>query len=167
KGHKVILVDADLRNPSTAKVLGMKEQSIGTLEVIKGEASIEEAVQPYKDTGVMILAGSNPIQDTSSVLSGENMRHFIKELEKQADFVIIDTPPSALLSDAAIVAQYVDGAVFVVRQDYTDVDQILDGMEILSGSGVTINGCILNDVNTGTAQSSHYGHGYHAKADAI
>lgn len=148
KDYKVILVDADLRNPSTSKVLGMEEKNIGTLEVIKGEAAISDAVQQYKDTGVRILAGSNPIQDTSSVLSGKNMRQFIKELEEEADFVIIDTPPSALLSDAAIVAQYVDGAIFVVRQDYTDIDHILDGMEILSGSGVKINGCILNDVNT-------------------
>lgn len=69
KGYKVILVDADLRNPSTAKV----------------------------------LAGSTPIQDTSAVLSGKNMRQFVKELEAEADFVIIDTPPSGLLSDAAIV----------------------------------------------------------------
>ena len=54
------------------------------------------------------------------------MRQFVKELEAEerkqqrtvADFVIIDTPPSGLLSDAAIVAQYVDGAVFVIRQDY-------------------------------------------------
>ena len=41
--------------------------------------------------------------------------------------MIIDTPPSGLLSDAAIVAQYVDGAVFVIRRDYTNVDQILEG----------------------------------------
>ena len=145
----------------------MKEKQIGTLEVIKGEASIDEAVQPYKDTGVMILAGSTPIQDTSSVLSGENMREFIKELEKRADFVIIDTPPSALLSDAAIVAQYVDGAIFVVRQDYTDIDRIVDGMEILSGSGVTIHGCILNDASTRSMETSHYSQGYHTKAGTI
>ncbi|MDO4168387.1 MAG: polysaccharide biosynthesis tyrosine autokinase [Lachnospiraceae bacterium] len=165
KGYKVILVDADLRNPSTAKVLGMKEKEIGSLEVIKGEASIDEAAQAYKDTGVMILAGSTPIQDTSSVLSGKNMREFIKELEKRADFVIIDTPPSALLADAAIVAQYVDGAVFVVRQDYTEIDRILDGMEILSGSGVTINGCILNDVSASLGEANHHSHSYHTKVE--
>lgn len=78
-----------------------------------------------KNTSVKVLAGSTPIQDTSTVLSGKNMRQFVKELEAEADFVIIDTPPSGLLSDAAIVAQYVDGAVFVIRQDYTDVDRIL------------------------------------------
>lgn len=168
KGYHVILVDADLRNPSTARVLGMEEKSIGTLEVIKGEADIEEAVQPYKETGVMVLAGSNPIQDTSSVLSGYNMEQFVKKLEEQADFVIIDTPPSALLSDAAIVAQYVNGAVFVVRQDYTEIDRILDGMEILSASGVEIKGCILNDVNTNVGESGRYSHNnYRTKAETI
>ena len=103
KGYKVILVDADLRNPSTAKVLGMNEQELGTLEVMKGEVNIDDAVQQYKNTSVKVLAGSTPIQDTSAVLSGKNMRQFVKELEAEADFVIIDTPPSGLLSDAAIV----------------------------------------------------------------
>lgn len=167
KGYKVILVDADLRNPSTAKVLGMQEQELGTLEVMKGEASIEDAVQQYKDTSVMVLAGSTPIQDTSTVLSGKNMRQFVKELEAEADFVVVDTPPSALLSDAAIVAQYVDGAVFVIRQDYTEADRILEGMEILSGSGAEITGCILNDANIRSNNSEHYKNSYRSKGEAI
>lgn len=167
KGYKVILVDADLRNPSTAKILGMQEQELGTLEVMKGEVNIDDAVQQYKDTSVMVLAGSTPIQDTSTVLSGKNMRQFVKELEAEADFVIIDTPPSALLSDAAIVAQYVDGAVFVIRQDYTEVDRIIEGMEILSGSGAEITGCILNDANVRTSSSQHYKNSYRSKGEAI
>lgn len=167
KGYKVILVDADLRNPSTAKILGMQEQELGTLEVMKGEANIDDAVQQYKDTSVMVLAGSTPIQDTSTVLSGKNMRQFVKELEAEADFVIIDTPPSALLSDAAIVAQYVDGAVFVIRQDYTEVDRIIEGMEILSGSGAEITGCILNDANVRSSSSQHYKNSYRSKGEAI
>ena len=167
KGYKVILVDADLRNPSTAKVLGMNEQELGTLEVMKGEVNIDDAVQQYKNTSVKVLAGSTPIQDTSTVLSGKNMRQFVKELEAEADFVIIDTPPSGLLSDAAIVAQYVDGAVFVIRQDYTDVDRILEGMEILSGSGAEITGCILNDVNVRTSESQHYMNSYRTKGETL
>ena len=167
KGYKVILVDAGLRNPSTAKVLGMKEQELGTLEVMKGEVNIDDAVQQYKNTSVKVLAGSTPIQDTSTVLSGKNMRQFVKELEAEADFVIIDTPPSGLLSDAAIVAQYVDGAVFVIRQDYTDVDRILEGMEILSGSGAEITGCILNDVNVRTSESQHYMNSYRTKGETL
>lgn len=167
KGYKVILVDADLRNPSTAKVLGMQEQELGTLEVMKGEVRIDDAVQQYKDTSVMVLAGSTPIQDTSTVLSGKNMRQFIKELEAEADFVVVDTPPSALLSDAAIVAQYVDGAVFVIRQDYTEADRILEGMEILSGSGAEITGCILNDASVRSNNSEHYRNSYRSKGEAI
>ena len=91
----------------------------------------------------------------------------LKELEAEADFVIIDTPPSGLLSDAAIVAQYVDGAVFVIRQDYTDVDRILEGMEILSGSEAEITGCILNDVNVRTSESQHYMNSYRTKGETL
>ena len=50
---------------------------------MKGEVNIDDAVQQYKNTSVKVLAGSTPIQDTSTVLSGRNMRQFIKELEQK------------------------------------------------------------------------------------
>lgn len=78
---------------------------------------------------------------------------------------MIDTPPSAMLSDAAIVAQYVDGAVFVIRQDYTEADRILEGMEILSSSGAQITGCILNDANVKGNSSQHYKNSYRLKGE--
>ena len=166
---------ADVREYGKTEVFIDKKDSkifqgvskLGTLEVMKGEVNIDDAVQQYKNTSVKVLAGSIPIQDTSTVLSGKNMRQFVKELEAEADFVIIDTPPSGLLSDAAIVAQYVDGAVFVIRQDYTDVDRILEGMEILSGSGAEITGCILNDVNVRTSESQHYMNSYRTKGETL
>ena len=47
---------------------------------MKGEVNIDDAVQQYKNTSVKVLAGSTPIQDTSTVLSGKNMRQFIKRI---------------------------------------------------------------------------------------
>lgn len=157
KGKSVILVDADLRNPSTAKVFGIHEQreGNGTLEVLTGKVSYQKALIPYKDTSVKLLLGSQPISDTASVLSGDTMKSFIKELEKRADYVIIDTPPSGLLSDAAIVAQYVQGAIFVVREDYTWTDRIIEGTEILASSGVQITGSILNDATAIQAKQGY------------
>lgn len=157
RGKSVILVDADLRNPSTAKVFGITEErhGNGTLDVLKGQVSYQEALIPYKESNVKLLLGSAAISDTASVLSGETMKNFVKELEKRADYVIIDTPPSGLLSDAAIVGQYVQGAIFVVREDYTWIDRIIEGTEILAASGVKIVGSILND-----ASATRTKHGY-------
>lgn len=58
-------------------------------------------------------------------------------------------------------------SVFVIRQDYTDVDRILEGMEILSGSGAEITGCILNDVNVRTSESQHYMNSYRTKGETL
>ena len=157
RGKSVILVDADLRNPSTAKVFGITEErhGNGTLDVLKGQVSYQEALIPYKESNVKLLLGSEAISDTASVLSGETMKNFVKELEKRADYVIIDTPPSGLLSDAAIVGQYVQGAIFVVREDYTWIDRIIEGTEILAASGVKIVGSILNDASATRTKHGH------------
>lgn len=161
KGYEVILVDADLRNPSTAKVFGFTEnrKGNGTLEVLTNQVSYQKALVPYKDTSVKLLLGSEPIADTASILSGETMQSFIQELEKRADYVIIDTPPSGLLSDAAIVGQYVKGTIFVIRQDYTWTDRIIEGADILKASGTQIIGTILNDDSNVKAKNG-YGKSY-------
>ena len=118
----------------------------------------------YRESYIVSLA-DKICSSYETIISGENMRQFIKELEAKADFVVIDTPPSAMLSDAAIVAQYVDGAVFVIRQDYTEADRILEGMEILSSSGAQITGCILNDANVKGNSSQHYKNSYRLKGE--
>ena len=76
--------------------------------------------------------------------------------------MIVDTPPSAILSDAAVISQYVDGALFVVRQDYAKVDEILEGIESLSDTGIPIMGCVLNAAEvgiTGYGYGNDYGYG--------
>ena len=75
--------------------------------------------------------------------------------------MIIDTPPSAVVSDAAQIARYVDGAVFVVRQDQAKMDILQEGMEMFSGTGVHMMGSILNNAVAGiTSYGYGYGYGY-------
>ena len=87
--------------------------------------------------------------------------------------------PCAVVSDAATIAQYVDGGVYVVLQDYAKVDVLQEGMEMFSGTGVRMLGCVLNATTAGITGSgygygrygygkygaygkygSHYGYGY-------
>ena len=68
----------------------------------------------------------------------------IKQLEKEADLVIVDTPPAGILSDAAMLASCVDGGVFVLRQDFADVRILTEGIREISEAGMEFAGCILN-----------------------
>ena len=75
-----------------------------------------------------------------------------------ADYVIIDTPPSAVVSDASWMSRYVDGGIFVVKQDYAKVDILQEGMEMHAGTGVKIMGTVLNYTVSGITGSG-YGYG--------
>ena len=74
------------------------------------------------------------------------MGRIIKKLEEVSDYVILDSAPAGLLTDAVVLAQYADGSVFVVRKDFARVDYIMDGMEHLAESNMQIIGGILNGV---------------------
>ena len=148
-GKKVALVDCDLRNPSDREILGLGE-GVGLLEVLNKEMKLKEAVLKHTDMGMtddikfMFLPGGKAIQDGSVLLGSVTMEKIIGGLKDWADIVILDCAPAGILTDAAILAQYADAAIFVVRKDFARVDHILDGMEHVAESRTPIIGSILN-----------------------
>ncbi len=87
------------------------------------------------------------------------MKKLIDSMRNYVDFIILDTTPCAVITDAAVLAKQADEAVFVVRQDYASKDRILDGVSTLSESGVPILGCVFNAMQSG---GSGYG-GYYGR----
>ena len=147
-GKKVALVDCDLRNPTDSAILEAPEGP-GLVEFLQGKAKFGECVVSGQSvTGeenrLLFIRGGKGIRDASSYLGSERMKQLIAMLEQQMDYVILDAAPVGLLTDAGILAQYAGGAVFVVRQDFTKVDRILEAMEQLADSRCKILGCVLN-----------------------
>ena len=159
KERRVILVDADLRSPNVAETLGMEKAEHGFAELLTGEAMLKDVIVPYKDLKMLyVIQGSQADRDPSDLLNAGTLSSVISKLKKAADYVIIDTPSSAVVSDAAAVARYADGGVYVVRQDSTKVDILQEGMELFPGSGVKMLGCVLNATEAGLTGSG-YGYG--------
>lgn len=164
KDYKVILIDGDLRHPSLAKTLGVGKDyyGFGFYDVIKEEASLEDALMSYKDYDIRMLLGSSAVETTESLLSSARAKVVIKEAAAMADYVIIDTPPAGMLADASIIAKYADSAVFVVRQDSVRKDRVVEAVQNLSQTGVHMVGCVLNCARAGISSygRSKYGYGY-------
>lgn len=145
---KTALLDCDLRHPSDNAILKWK-QNKGLGEYLKGECSLSEC-QIYNRSvfgnheEFFFIPGGEAMEDGSKFLATDKMRKIIEELESKMDFIIIDAPPIALMTDAAILSRYVDGVLFIVRQDYANVNYILEGMEELAQSKVHFMGCVLN-----------------------
>ena len=158
KEKKVILLDCDLRSPAVGKTMGLSSHH-GMIEVVQGLVSFEEAAISYhKNMDLKIVTGGKPVTNTSEVLNSQEIKNLIAALRTQADYVIIDTPPSAVVSDAAWMARYVDGGIFVVRQDYAKVDILQEGMEMHAGTGVRMLGTVLNYTVSGITGGG-YGYG--------
>jgi capsular exopolysaccharide synthesis family protein len=160
KNKSVILVDCDLRNPSLQDIFKVQEQGPGFMEVFNRTVSLKEAIVRFDSYGIRlgVLFGS-PENATShsEILGSERSGQIIEELKMTADIVIFDTPPSAMLVDAMLLAKYADEAIYVIMSDYARTDVIADGLRELKNSGVEIGGFVLN----GSKETSG-GYGYHS-----
>ena len=171
KGKTVILADFDLRNPSLAGRLALKDYKYGCIDVLSKKVSLEEALITYKDTKLKVLPGGASVNKTSRLLAQEYVQEVIRDLRLMADYVIVDTPPCAVLSDACIIAPCADAALFVSRQDFARVDRIVEGIESLAETRINICGCILNEAEVGITGYGYsrsygygrYGYGYNSK----
>ncbi|MCD8231828.1 MAG: CpsD/CapB family tyrosine-protein kinase, partial [Clostridiales bacterium] len=114
RGLKVVLVDADLRRPSVAGALGMGQPEKGLKDVLSGNAKISETLVAC-DGGLFVLPGTGSIQEPSRLLGSSRMDSVLHALTKAADYVVVDSPPCGMLSDAALLARKIDSIVMVVK----------------------------------------------------
>ena len=161
KGKRVILIDCDLRNPTQGKVFGLKGKYPGLVAVLQGKARLEDSLYEVTDRGepigLTLLPGSDHESKLVEILGSEEMKKLLEVLKEQADVVILDTPPSAMLVDAMIMVQHVDGVVYVVMSDFAKRSFIYRGMEERASNGVEVLGCVLNGGKTRTRGYGYYG----------
>lgn len=150
-GKRAALIDCDLRHPSDRKILGLEEGS-GLYEVLTREARLGDVLLTGKDMEMdeefkfCFLPGGKAAEDGSRLLGSERMQKVIEAVQEKVDYVILDSAPAGLLTDAGVLAQYADSAVFVIKRDFASTTHIMEGLEELSESRVHLIGGILNGV---------------------
>lgn len=152
-GKRTALVDCDLRHPSDRQILGLElEGEEGLHEVLLRQAKLNDVLLTGKDLQMdpemkfLFLPGGKSVKDGSRLLGTERMKRIIEALEEKMDYVILDSAPAGVLTDAGVLAQYAESAIFIVRKDYARSEHILEGLEELSESRIHLIGGILNGV---------------------
>jgi receptor protein-tyrosine kinase len=149
EGKRVALVDCDLRNPTDHEILGLDIKN-GLVDYLKQTISIKECIHTAEalhmpsEIKLAFVPGGNAVVDGANYLADERMRLVIKSLEEQMDYVILDSAPVGLMTDAGVLAQHADGAIFVVKKDFASADYILNGMQHLTDNSTHIIGCVIN-----------------------
>lgn len=156
-GKKVLLVDADLRGPSVKSIMNITKPSTGLGEcLIDGFDTVR--FHRYENTRLFVFAGDEPIHNPTPLLQYDKLQQVIQSMRPMFDYVILDTPPCAMMADASALCSHADKVVYVVREDYASCAQIYDGVQSLSGIGADICGFVFN--RSTSIHSSHYGYGY-------
>ncbi|MBC3794565.1 GumC family protein [Spirosoma utsteinense] len=114
-----VIIDMDLRMPKLHKIFNL-ENTNGVSEYLQGEATVDEVLTPIPGAPnyYVIPSGSLP-KNPSELLSSPKLKQLIEELRERFDYIIIDTPPVGLVSDARLIAPLTDATFFMVRHDLT------------------------------------------------
>lgn len=161
KHEKVLLIDCDLRKPACYKLLGVDAVKIGTRDVLCGAADFSDALLRDKKSGMYIMLEKKGNRDSGELVANDRMKKLINWARSEFDYVILDMPPMAVVSDAEYVSGIVDASLLVVRQNVALAPALNHAIAELDGGKAKLLGCVLNNVYSSSLSSGHgCGHGY-------
>lgn len=158
-GHRVVIVDGDMRRPSLHKYLDLIG-SVGFSTVLSGGVTLDEALQKTRFQGLTVLAAGAVPPNPSELLGSQAARKMLTELRERFDYVIVDSTPLLAVTDAAILAAGADGVLIMVRFGRTTRDQLAHAVGNLESVGAPVLGSVftLVPMRGGSAYNySYYG----------
>lgn len=163
-GSRVLLLDADLRNPSVAKTLGI-EGSVGLTTILLGRAEPADVVQQWGTSSLFVLPAGQRPPNPSELLGSEPMEQLFQKLSHDYDFILVDSPPVVPVIDAVLINRLTHGLILVVADERTKKRDLASAVKSLETVEVPISGFALNMVANHKSASYRYGYYGRDKAD--
>lgn len=143
---RTILVEGDLRKPSTVMSQVTGSVQYGLSDVLTGKCDLHSAITRVEGTNLYILPAGPLSKNSSELIGSDQMRSVMSALKAEFDFVVLDAPPVLPLVDVSILSRYVDGLLFVVRAGRTSKDLVLKALSSVASAntlGIVLNGADL------------------------
>jgi polysaccharide biosynthesis transport protein len=149
RGGRVLVVDADLRNPGVSKPLGLAEYDMpGLSSYLTGAYDIESALQPVAEIPNLWVLPSGPVPpNPAELLSSPVMEGMVRDLRRRFDHIVLDSPSLLLVTDATLLSAWVDGVVLVVESGVASRGGVKWARRILDQAGARILGAVLNKLD--------------------
>ena len=145
-GHRVVLVDCDLRQPTAHKNFGVHSQP-GLVEALLGKRSLEEILAIDPRSGARFVPAGEPVPNPVDLLGSDPMKHFLARLAEDHELVILDSPPVLAVSDARVLARVVDRTLFLARWADSRRERVIAGWRQLVEAGGKVAGVALTLVD--------------------
>ena len=160
---KTLIMSLDLRKPKVHKIFNVQnEQGISTYLI--GKSNFEDVIFKTHIKNLFIATAGPVPPNPAELIETEKMDEFVKKAQAEFDFIVLDTPPLAIVTDAILLTRFSDAVIFVVRQNYSSRDVLHLVDDLNTKRGIKNIGIVINDVKSNSYYSYgkkyNYGYGY-------
>ncbi len=156
-GKSTLIMDCDLRRPTIHRVFGLRNMR-GMVNMLAGECELREVAQEPVELLTVVTAGAVSPRPTE-LLGSQHFADFLQQVREQFDYVLMDAPPTELVSDPAILARQADGALVVFDAQNTRKGAARQAVRTLQSVGARVLGTVMNNARKGK-DSYYYGYKY-------
>jgi len=156
-GKKVILLELDLRKPKVAHHLHLNNQ-VGFSNYVIGKANLNDVIVPSGVVDGFDVMPSGPVPpNPAELVMLPKTAQLIEELKEKYDYIVIDTAPIGLVTDAQLLSKHVDAVIYILRQGYTYLQQLKSADELYRSGKMKRMGMVINDVELKRGNAYGYG----------
>ncbi|MBU5450776.1 CpsD/CapB family tyrosine-protein kinase [Acetivibrio sp. MSJd-27] len=142
-GKKTLLIDADLRKPRIHKAMGVEHE--GLANYLGGFSEFDQVIAYSEEYGLDLMVCGTIPPNPSELLASNKMTKLVDRMKEQYDYIIIDTPPVNVVTDAVILSKLASGVVVVVREGSTTYTELSKAIETLEFAESRLLGIVVND----------------------
>lgn len=158
-GHRVVLVDADLRRSQIATKYGVQfqdEQPKGLTHYLAGMCAPADILYETDIPNAYMIPMVREASNSLSLLTNNRLPQLLRLLRERFDYVLVDAPPVGVIIDAAEIAKHCDGTVVTVKYNMVSRKELVGVKTQIERSGCPILGVVLNSVSFDSLSSKHY-----------
>lgn len=154
-GKSVLIIDADLRNPSQHKIFKLPNNNGLSTTLVEEVTSLAFVVNTDNEGLDLLVSGPIP-PNPAELLGSKRMKQVLHDVSKAYDIVLIDSPPTIAVADSSVLAQSVDGVILVLASGEVNREYAVRAKEQLDKVGAKIIGTVLNKVEMNTKEHYYY-----------
>jgi capsular exopolysaccharide synthesis family protein len=155
-GMRTLIVDCDLRNPSVQKLFELP-LAPGVSEILRQEVDVSEAVQATAVPNLWVIPAGQCSNATIAALAQGQMETLFNRLRGSFDFILVDSCPVLPVADALLIGQHVDGVLFSIMQDVSQLPKVMTASAKLAQLNIPLLGAVVNGIKQDVTS---YGYNY-------
>ena len=157
---RVLLIDCDLRKPMLNRLMGLKSD-VGLSDILMDPSAVDNAILGFRNIENLNVIPSGKIPPNPSELLGSaRMERLLASLRERYDYIILDTPPVNMVTDAVVLASYADGTLFIVRAGISDKVSTSYAIEQMEYVQTKVLGFVFNGVDITKTGYAYGKYGY-------